>query len=109
MKKELRIYRTKDGKEPFIEWLKSLKDVTGRANINNRLNRAVVGNYGDCEPVGEGVYELKVHYGPGYRVYFSEQDNTIILLLLGGSKGTQSKDIKKAKQHWAEFKERYYD
>ncbi len=109
MKKELRSYRTNDGKEPFIDWLKSLKDRTGRANITNRLNRVVHGNYGDCEPVGDGVYELRIHYGPGYRVYFSEQKDTIILLLLGGSKRTQLRDIKKAKQFWAECRERCYD
>lgn len=109
MKKELRTYRTKEGKEPFIDWLESLRDRTGRANITNRLNRVVLGNYGDCEPVGDGVYELRIHYGPGYRVYFSDQKDTIILLLIGGSKHTQSSDIKKAKQFWAEFRERYYD
>src|SRR5436190_6781604 len=109
MAKEFRIYRTKDGKEPFIEWLESLKDKTGRANITNRLNRVAHGNYGDCESVGNGIHELRIHYGPGYRVYFSEQHETIILLLLGGSKRTQAKDIKKAKQFWAEFRERCYD
>ncbi|MEO8400696.1 MAG: type II toxin-antitoxin system RelE/ParE family toxin [Gammaproteobacteria bacterium] len=109
MKKELRFYRTREGKEPFVEWIESLKDVTGRAHINNRLNRIAIGHYGDCESVGNGVRELKIHYGPGYRVYFSEQADTIVLLLLGGSKRTQNKDIKKAKQLWEEFKERCYD
>lgn len=109
MIKELRNYRTTEGREPFIDWLNSLKDRVGRANITNRLNRVALGNYGDCEPVGEGVYELRVHYGPGYRVYFAEQQETIVLLLLGGSKRTQVKDIKKAKQWWTEFRERYYD
>jgi putative addiction module killer protein len=106
--KELRTYRTKQGQEPFIDWLESLKDRVGRANITNRLNRVVHGHYGDCEPVGDGIYELRVHYGSGYRVYFSEQNETI-LLLLAGSKRTQTKDIKKAKQFWAEFRERCYD
>lgn len=109
MKKELRTYRTKQGKEPFIDWLNSLKDRVGRANIYNRLNRVALGNYGDCEPVGQGVYELRIHYGPGYRVYFSEQRETIILLLLGGSKRTQAKDIKKAQQFWTHFRESNYD
>lgn len=58
------------------------------AQITNRLNRAVLGNYGDCELVGEGVFELRIHYGPGYRVYFSEQRDAILLLLIGGSKRT---------------------
>ena len=109
MKKELRTYRTKTGKDPFTDWLGALKDTTGRAQITNRLNRASLGNYGDCEPVGEGVHELRIHFGPGYRVYFSEQRDTILLLLLGGSKRTQKQDIKKAKQYWTEFRERNYD
>ena len=95
MKKELRIYRTNQGNEPFIDWFNSLKDRVG-ANITNRLNRVALGDYGDCESVGDVVYELRVHYGPGYRLYFSEQKETIILLLLGGSKRTQTNDIKKA-------------
>jgi putative addiction module killer protein len=109
MKKELRTYRTKEGKEPFTEWLGSLKDTIGRAHINNRLKRVVLGNYGDCDPVDNGIKELRVHYGPGYRIYFSEQENNISLLLLGGSKRTQSRDIKKAKKYLAEFRERCYD
>lgn len=109
MKKELRIYCTKKGKEPFIEWLESLKDVSGKAHITNRLNRIVFGNYGDCKSVGDGVLELRIHYGPGYREYFSEQENTILLLLLGGNKRTQNRDIKKAKEHLADFRERCYD
>ena len=109
MKKELRTYKTEDKKEPFIEWLEALKDNIGRAQVTNRLNRAVLGNYGDFDSVGEGVLELKIHYGPGYRVYFVEQENTILLLLLGGSKRSQVRDIKKAKQYWADFRERCYD
>lgn len=108
MKKELRIYRTKEGKEPFIDWLESL-DSTQRACITNRLDRVALGNYGDYKSIDDGVYELRIHYGPGYRVYFSEQQYTIVLLLIGGNKRTQSKDIKKAKKYWAEFRERSYD
>lgn len=109
MRKELRFYRTKKGKEPFTNWIESLKDVMARAHIRNRLNRVVHGNYGDYKPVGDGVYELRIHYGPGYRVYFTEQEKTFILLLIGGSKRTQDHDIKKAKNYWNEFKERCYD
>ncbi len=109
MKKELRTYQTKTGKKPFIDWLESLKDTIGRAQITNRLNRVALGYYGDCEPIGGGVYELRIHYGPGYRVYFSEQEKTIILLLVGGTKRTQKSDIKKAKQFWFEFREKHYD
>jgi putative addiction module killer protein len=109
MEKELRIYTTKNGKQPFLKWLESLKDSIGRAKITNRLNRLVNGNYGDYKPVGEGVQELKIHFGPGYRVYFTEQESTFILLLIGGNKRTQISDIKKAKHFWAEFRERSYD
>ncbi|MES2217614.1 MAG: type II toxin-antitoxin system RelE/ParE family toxin [Pseudomonadota bacterium] len=109
MKKELRTYRTKDGKEPFTKWLGALKDSLGRAHITNRLNRVVLGNYGDYKSVGDGVLELRIHYGPGYRIYVSEQEHTILLLLIGGTKRTQDKDIKTAKKYWAEFRERFYD
>src|SRR5689334_12324502 len=109
MRKEIRIYRTTEGKTPFIEWIESLKDEVGRAHITNRLNRVAVGHFGNCESVGDGVRELKIHYGPGYRIYFTEQENTIVLLLLAGSKKTQTKDIKKAKEYWKEFRERCYD
>lgn len=109
MKKELRIYRTKEGKEPFTNWLKTLKDAIGKAHITNRLNRVVLGNYGDYKSVGGGVLELRVHNGPGYRIYLSEQEHTILLLLIGGTKRTQDKDIKTAKKYLAEFRERCYD
>jgi putative addiction module killer protein len=99
MKKELRFYRTKEGKEPFTHWLESLKDTIARAQVTNRLNRIVHGNYGDCEFVGDGVYELRIHYGPGYRIYFTEQEKTFLLLLIAGNKKTQDKDIKKAKKY----------
>jgi putative addiction module killer protein len=109
MKKELRTYRTKKGEEPFTDWLGALKDGVGRAHITNRLNRAVLGNYGDYKLVGDGVIELRIHYGPGYRVYISEQERTILLLLVCGIKRTQDKDIKMAKKYLAEFRERFYD
>lgn len=89
MKKELRIYQTQAGKRPFTHWIESLKDSVGRAQITNRLNRVMLGNYGDCDSVGDGVYELRIHYGPGYRIYFSEQESTIILLLVGGKIASQ--------------------
>lgn len=109
MAKELRTFRTKTGKNPFTDWLDSLKDTVGRAQITNRLNRVALGNYGDYNSVGDGIYELRIHYGPGYRIYFTEQEETILLLLIGGCKRTQKQDIKKSKQYWAEFREQYYD
>lgn len=109
MQKEIRVYRTLEGKEPFIEWLEALRDAIGRAHITTRLDRVAHGNYGDCKLIGEAVYELRIHNGPGYRVYFAEYENTIVLLLLGGNKSTQERDIKKAKRYWAEFRGRPYD
>lgn len=109
MKKEIRIYRTKDGKIPFMEWIESLKDMIGKAQITNRLNRVALGNHGDCVNVGNDIFELRIHYGPGYRIYFLEQQHNILLLLFGGSKRTQKKDIKLAKMYLADFRERYYD
>ncbi len=68
-----------------------------------RIARVEVGNLGDCRSVGDGVFELKFHFGSGYRVYFGEMDNTIIILLNGGAKKSQKKDIKKAKESWKEY------
>jgi len=82
--------------ENFTNWFDSLKDKKVKLRIQVRIDRAEIGNYGDFEPVGEGVLELKLHFGPGYRVYFIERGLEIIVLLAGGDKSTQSNDIKKA-------------
>lgn len=105
--KELLLYETRAGKCPFEEWLEGLKDRKARYVIRARLDRlSYYGQAGKCEPVGEGVFELKIFYGPGYRVYFSEYGKTIILLLCGGDKGSQSIDIKKAKEYLADYRNR---
>lgn len=109
MQKELRFFRTNNGKEPFSEWLSSLKDTVTRAHITNRLNRCMLGHYGDCKSIGDGLYELRIHYGAGCRVYFAEYGQTVLLLLLGGNKRSQERDILKAKQYWQEFKEKFYE
>lgn len=103
---ELRIYVTEDGREPFSEWLSTLRDTKARAKIRVRLDRASLGNFGDCRGVGEGVQELRVDSGPGYRVYFAQEDATMVLLLCGGDKGTQVKDIETAKRYWSDYKRR---
>ena len=82
--------------EEFDGWLASLKDRIGRARIAQRLDSAAEGNFGDCEPVGEGVSEMRVHVGPGYRVYFTRIGEVVYLLLIGGDKGSQKRDIKRA-------------
>ena len=104
--KILRNYITPSGKVPFLEWLNSIKDQSTRLRIRRRLDRLELGNLGDCEPVGEGVSELRLFFGSGYRIYFAEQDEVIIILLCGGDKGSQKKDIKTAKIYLHELKER---
>jgi putative addiction module killer protein len=84
--------------EYFSKWIKSLKDRTARLRIDVRIRRLSLGNPGDVKPVGEGISELKIDYGPGYRVYFTRHNKELILLLVGGDKSTQSKDIAKAKE-----------
>ncbi len=98
----LRNYQSEDKQEPFVRWLRDLKDGKGRGIIRTRLNRIENGNFGDCERVGEGVHELKVDFGPGYRVYFGEDGNTVILLT-GGDKSTQDQDIKRAQEFWRDY------
>jgi putative addiction module killer protein len=106
VRKQLRIYKTKRNKEPFTKWLMSLKDRITRAKIRSRLDRLIVGHYGDYKLLDDGIKELRLHFGAGYRIYFAEQSNIIILLLCGGSKGTQKRDIKKAKKYWLELQAR---
>lgn len=89
----------------FNDWLLSLKDIRGRARIVARVNAAEEGNFGDCAPVGEGVSEMRVHFGPGYRLYFAQEGKTVYLLLVGGDKKTQTKDIQHAKELWRQLKE----
>ena len=82
----------------FDVWLKALRDGVGRAAIVGRLSRAASGNFGDVRPVGEGVSEMRIHAGPGYRVYYFQEGNTIYVVTNGGDKGTQQRDIERAKQ-----------
>ena len=82
--------------EEFDVWLADLKDKVGRARIVLRIRSAEHGNFGDCEPVGEGVFEMRVHFGPGYRAYYTRRAKVVYLLLLGGDKSTQKRDIKRA-------------
>lgn len=82
--------------EEFNIWLVCLKDKVGRARIVQRIRSAEHGNFGDCEPVGEGVSEMRIHFGPGYRVYYTRRGDVIYLLLCGGDKSSQKRDIKRA-------------
>jgi putative addiction module killer protein len=84
--------------EIFSNWLRGLVDRRARAKIAARIDRLAHGNPGDVAPVGEGVSELRIHFGPGYRVYFAARARAVVILLCGGDKSTQAKDIKLAKQ-----------
>lgn len=99
-------YITKVGKEPFNDWLEDL-DLKTEAVIRTRINRVRLGNLGDCKPIknGEGVWELRIDYGPDYRIYFGKLGSEVIILLIGGDKGSQNRDILKAKKYWLDFKE----
>jgi len=99
-------YVTESGVIPFMDWLERLRDVAGRAKVRVRLDRARLGNLGDHRSVGAGVSELRIDFGPGYRVYFGLDDERLILLLLGGDKGSQEKDIARAKEFWRDYQRR---
>lgn len=99
-------YVTSEGKNPFREWLRGLRDVRARAKIRVRLNRIRLGNFGMAKPVGGGVLELVIPYGPGYRVYFARAGRTVVLLLCGGDKSTQPRDISMAKDYWLDYQRR---
>jgi putative addiction module killer protein len=99
-------YRTENGRNPYLEWLRSLRDREARARVRVRVARVALGNFGDWDNVGGGVSELRIHYGPGYRVYFGRQGNTLVILLCGGDKRTQAQDIALAKAYWADYQQR---
>lgn len=81
----------------FANWLRKLRDRQARARIQMRIRRVSLGNFGDIKPVGEGISELRIDYGPGYRVYLTQRGNQLVILLVGGDKSTQQADIAKAK------------
>jgi putative addiction module killer protein len=101
--RDVQIYQTGDFKEPFSDWMASLRDRRVRNRIDARLGRLRLGNFGKCRALGDGVHELQIDCGPGYRVYFGVASNTVVLLLLGGDKDSQQKDIEKAKAFWLDY------
>ncbi len=104
--REIRIYATGQGENPFSNWLNTLPDRKARAKIRARLDRVSTGNLGDYKSLGAGVFELRIDYGPGYRVYFAQVGFLVILLLCGGDKSSQDRDVQKAKSFWLDFKQR---
>lgn len=103
---EVRIYLTADGRAPFEEWLSALRDVTARARIRARLARVQAGNMGDCKPLRDGVQELRIDHGPGYRVYLSRQGAVLVLLLCGSDKAEQDRAIRQAVDYLNDWKNR---
>ncbi len=101
---DIREYATRNGKIPFSDWLNELRDRRIRARIRIRLDRVQLGILGDYKSVGGGVYEMRINYGPGYRIYFGFVDKIVILLLAGGDKRNQKVDIKKAIAYWVDYK-----
>lgn len=101
--KQLKIYQSSAGALPFVEWLESLKDVKVRYRIKERLDRVTLGNLGDYKALGDGLFELRLAFGAGYRIYYGENQENIILLLCGGNKSSQKKDIQKAKAYWHDY------
>ncbi len=103
--REIRRYVTPQGKIPFARWLESLRDLKAVVKIETRLDRLRQGNFGNCRSLGDGVSELKIDYGPGYRIYFAQAGAIVILLLCGGNKSTQIRDIRKAKEYWYDYQQ----
>ena len=99
----IEIYVTQNGKKPFIDWLESLKDKTVRYRIKERLDRVALGNLGDYKIIENQVYEFRFAFGSGYRIYFGKEGDNIILLLCGGNKSSQKKDIKNAIAYWKDY------
>lgn len=99
-------YIDENGRSPFRGWILSLNDMQVRAKIRIRVNRLRLGNFGDCRFLGNGVYELKMDFGPGYRIYWGRESDVVIVLLCGGDKKTQKKDIAKAKKLWQDYARR---
>lgn len=99
-------YQTVQGKIPFSDWVTQLRDRMAVLQVRMRLRRLEMGNPGDCMPVGEGVSEMRIDLGPGYRIYFGQAGNQLVLLLCGGDKRSQASDIAQAKLMWKDWKER---
>jgi putative addiction module killer protein len=98
------VYSTQEGKQPFTEWLNSLKDKHGVDKILLRIRRIQLGNLGDHKFIADGVFELRIKIGPGYRVYFGRVEDRLILLLCGGDKSSQMRDIQSAIEYWKDYR-----
>ena len=104
MRKRSIIYKSAKGSEPYVKYVDSLKDREGAAKIRARVTQAELGNLGDWGSVGQGVIELRIHFGPGYRAYIGLQGKELIVLLCAGDKGSQDKDTRKAMDYWSDYR-----
>ena len=105
---EVRIYASPDGTEPYTQWETGLGDRTARARIRARIGRLRLGNFGDSKQVGE-VFELRIHVGPGYRVYYGREGDAVVILLCGGDKRSQARDIERAEAYWRDHRSPNHD
>lgn len=103
---EVHVYVDSTGKTPFTDWMEKLRDRKARVKIHTRIDRLRLGNAGDYKTLGNGLFELRIHYGPGYRIYFGKAGESLILLLCAGNKTTQRQDVNLAKQYWMDYRRR---
>lgn len=103
---EVQTYLNPDGQDPYAQWLAALADRQARARVLVRVGRMAAGNFGDCKPIAEGVWELRIDWGPGYRVYYAQAGKRLVLLLAGGDKRSQQSDITAALAHWHDWQQR---
>jgi putative addiction module killer protein len=99
-------YLTDDGRDPFQEWLRKLRDPVAKGQVVKRVNRIEAGNFGDHKFCREAVWELRIDKGPGYRVYYALPGTVVVLLLCGGDKGSQDADIERAIEYWNDWQRR---
>jgi putative addiction module killer protein len=103
---DIQNYLTTDGRDPYAQWLSALADRQARARILVRVARMGAGNLGDCKPLSDGVWELRIDWGPGYRVYYAMAGKRLVLLLVGGDKRKQQADINTALDYWNDWQQR---
>jgi len=103
---EVTNYLTSKGHDPYAEWFNTVADRQAKTRILTRIARMTVGNFGDHKPLSDGVWELRINYGPGYRVYYAQAGKQLILLLMGGDKRKQQADIQSAIEHWKDWQQR---
>jgi putative addiction module killer protein len=103
---DVHLYATRDGRVPFNEWLDSLNDSAAQQRVDTRLGRIRGGNLGDHRSVGGGILELRLDFGPGYRIYFTRRGRNVVILLAGGEKHRQERDLQRAREYLEDLKER---